>query len=631
MARRLTIPLIALLVLALAPAARAAEQQSYAAGLTYATPAVAAAQGDSLRFTNLDPVAQHDLDSDTPGLFDSGLIGAGASEIVPGVDKLPAGQYAFHCSLHSWMHGVLTVAGAGAGLPSAPSSPGAPGGGGGAPNPLDLLPKVPPKALDGSEWPFYGKDLGNSRDGGSSGPSYNEVPTLSPVWSFQSSDGDFTGTPVVADGKLVVASGGGTVSAFDASTGKRLWSRDFDEPINGTAAIAGGRTYVPLAKPGAPSLAALDLRDGRVLWRTRVDDQKNSDVFGSPVVWDPGGATQPATSSQRRSARARHRHRRPRKCRRRAYRKAHRKRCRRHRSHRPPRPPTAPAPAPAGTATVYIGTSAEYGELNDPDVNVRGSVVALNAATGELRWKTYTVPPGHDGGSVWNTPAIDSSTGRLYVGTGNAYHAPSADTTDSVLALDARTGAIVDHQQGTAGDVWNGTEGKANGPDYDFGASLNLLDGPGGRKLVGAGQKSGIYWAFDRATLDPAWTATTGPGAPVVGGIVGSTASDGRRVYGPDTPAGEVWALGLGGERRWVSSDGGPVHFSAVSVANGVVYSTDMSGHLTAREAKTGAILAKLPLGAPSWGGVSIAGGYVFAVTGTQNTSGYVVAYRPRG
>jgi polyvinyl alcohol dehydrogenase (cytochrome) len=498
------------------------------------------------------------------------------------------------------MHGVLTVASGGGGGPGPPSPPGAPGGPGGAPpNPVDLLPKVPPKPLGEGDWPFYGKDLGNSRDGGASGPSYNEVPTLGPVWSFASSDGDFTGTPVIAAGKLVVASGGGSVFALDAATGKQLWTKDLGEPINGTAAIAAGRAYVPLATPGAPSLAALDVGSGQLLWRTRLDDQKNSDVFGSPVVWDSGGAKPKP----------------PRACRRRAYRKRHRTRC------------GTVRPAP----TVYMGTSGEYGEVNDPAVNVRGSVVALDAGTGAIRWKTYTVPPGHDGGAVWNTPAVDTSSGRLYVGTGNAYHAPAADTTDSVLALDARTGAIVDHQQATGGDVWNGTEGRANGPDYDFGASLNLVQGADGRKLVGAGQKSGIYWTFDRATLDPVWNATTGPGTPTVGGIVGSTASDGHRVYGPDTPAGEVWALDLAGNHAWVSSDGGPLHFSPVSVANGVVYSTDMSGHLTAREATTGVVLAKLPLGAPSWGGVAIAGGSVFAVTGTQGTSGYVVAYRPRG
>ena len=200
-----------------------------------------------------------------------------------------------------------------------------------------------------------------------------------------------------------------------------------------------------------------------------------------------------------------------------------------------------------------------------------------------------------------------------------------------MLALDARTGRLLDHHQATAGDVWNGTEGRANGPDYDFGASLNLFRRGDGRAIVGAGQKSGTYWALDRRTLDPLWSAMTGPGAPSVGGIVGSTAADGHRVYGPDTPGGEVWALDLTGSPAWVSSDGGPVHFSPISVANGVVYSTDMSTHLTARDASTGAVLAKLPLGAPSWGGVAIAGGSVFAVTGTQGSGGYVVAYRPHG
>src|SRR5436309_3534064 len=79
------------------------------------------------------------------------------------------------------------------------------------------------------------------------------------------------------------------------------------------------------------------------------------------------------------------------------------------------------------------------------------------------------------------------------------------------------------------------------------------------------------------------------------------------------------------------TADGGPVHFGSVSAANGVVYTTDLAGFLDAHEATTGAPLAKLPLGRPSWGGVSIAGGSVFATTGTETDTGYVVAYRPRG
>src|ERR687893_426070 len=92
--------------------ARAAEQQAYAAGLTYATPAVAAGKGDTLRFTNLDAAAAHDIDSDQAGLFESPLISAGESTLVNGVERLEPGTYAFHCSIHAWMKGAITVAGA---------------------------------------------------------------------------------------------------------------------------------------------------------------------------------------------------------------------------------------------------------------------------------------------------------------------------------------------------------------------------------------------------------------------------------------------------------------------------------------------------------------------------------------
>ncbi|MEA2398249.1 MAG: hypothetical protein QOK25_1805 [Thermoleophilaceae bacterium] len=610
--------------------AQAAEQQSYAAALTYATPVVIAGKADTLRFTNLDAAARHDLNSDTPGLFQSKLIGAGESELVTGVDKLAPGTYQFHCSIHSWMHGALQVGAAGTGPVGPPGTP-PPGGAPGGPqalDPLDLVPKAPAQPLSGGDWPFYGHDLSNTRDGGSSGPSYNEVPTLGPVWSFKSPKGDFTGTPVVADGTLVAGAGDGTVYALDAATGKPRWSRALGQPINGTAAIQGGRVFVPLAKVGEPTVAALRLSDGAVLWTAAVDHQKNADVFGSPVVWDAPVARRPhSIAAPAKRARKHRRHR--------AHgRKAKAKNHKRHRTkkRRPARTRAPAAPAAQGVSgpTVFIGTSAEYGEVNDPNVNTRGSVVALDAATGQVRWKTYTVPPGSDGGSVWDTPAIDTSTGRLYAGTGNAYHAPAASTTDSVLAFDARTGAVLGHRQATAGDVWNETSNKAAGPDYDFGSSPNLIQGADGRALVGVGQKSGTYWGFDRATLAPVWSVFTAQGAPSVGGIVGSTAYDGTRIYGPDTPAGEEWAATRSGQLSWLSSDGGPLQFAAVSVANGVVYTTDMSGTLTAREATTGAVLAKLPIGAPSWGGVAIAGGSVFAVTGTTATMGYIVAYRPR-
>src|SRR2546429_5541962 len=276
-----------------------------------------------------------------------------------------------------------------------------------------------------------------------------------------------------------------------------------------------------------------------------------------------------------------------------------------------------------------MGLSALYGELSDPKVHGRGNVVALNAKPGKLRWRTYTVPPAHDGGAVWSSPTIDKRLGRVYVGTGNAYHAPAARTTDSSLALAARPGRIRGHFQATAGDVWNATEGIANGPDHDFGASPQLFSGPGGQPLVGAGQKSGTYWAVDRRTLKPVWNTTIGTGSEV-GGILGSTATDGRRIYGPDTLGGEEWALGTDGSRKWTSADGGPIKWSSTAVANGVVYSSDTIGFLNAHDAATGVPLAHIPLGAPTWGGVAVAGGTIFAAIGTEGDSGYIAAYRVR-
>src|SRR3954447_12610826 len=118
--------LTAAIALVAPAAAHAAEQQAYAAGLNYATPAVVVTQGDTLRFTNLDSLAPHDLASEQ-GLFKTKVLSANESEVVKGVEKLAPGTYNFHCSLHSWMTGTIqVVAGSGGG------GGGGRGGGGGA-------------------------------------------------------------------------------------------------------------------------------------------------------------------------------------------------------------------------------------------------------------------------------------------------------------------------------------------------------------------------------------------------------------------------------------------------------------------------------------------------------------------
>ncbi len=437
------------------------------------------------------------------------------------------------------------------------------------------LGAVPAVAFAG-DWPVYGHDLANTRNGGADGPSTAAAGSLQQAWKFSSSHGDFTGTPVVAGGAVVAATNMGSVYALDESTGRLLWSRDLGQPVNGTAAIdvnahGGPAVFVPIAQQGNPQLASLSLGDGSVRWRVPLSTQPstaNADVFGSPTFW---------------------------------------------------------------RGTVYMGTSGPNGDGS----TARGSVVALREASGARRWISYMVPPGHDGGAVWSTPAIDTSTGRLYVGTGNAYHDPAADTTDAIVALSAQSGRMLDHFQATPDDTF--TSDSPLGPDADFGASPNLIRTSGGSLLVGEGQKSGAYWGFSRSTLKPAWHTSIGPSS-AVGGILGSTAYDGTHIYGTDALDGQVWALGANGTQTWRSLDPSAADFAPVAAANGVLYTVDPGGFVVARNATSGAPLTVLPLGSPSFGGVSIAGGRVFAAVGTgpppggqDGSSGAIAAFAPTG
>jgi polyvinyl alcohol dehydrogenase (cytochrome) len=431
-----------------------------------------------------------------------------------------------------------------------------------------------------ADWPVYGHDLANTRTAAAEGPSRDKLGSLEQAWSFKSDTGDFTGTPVVAGGVLVAGDQGGWVYALDAVTGKKLWSKQVGARVNGSAAI-------DLHAPGGPAVyvPVAEIGAPRLVAFSLREGAKR---------WD-------ATLTRQKGA-------------------------------------SVYGSPTYWKGVLYMGTSGP----NNDDATARGSVVAVDEASGAIRWQTFTVPSGSDGAAVWTTPAIDTATGRLYVGTGNNYHEPTTDMADSMLALDASSGAILAHYQATPDDSFS-ADNLAAGPDWDFGASPNLFDGPHGEQLVGEGQKSGTYWALDRSTMKPAWSRSVGAGG-YLGGIIGSTAFDGTRIYGADALDGHVFALERGGLPAWSSQETGQTHFGPTMVAHGVLYTIDPAGFLVARDPASGTEIARLSLGGPSFGGASAVGGALYASVGIgpppepapqQDGTGSIVAFgdtsRPGG
>jgi polyvinyl alcohol dehydrogenase (cytochrome) len=265
---------------------------------------------------------------------------------------------------------------------------------------------------------------------------------------------------------------------------------------------------------------------------------------------------------------------------------------------------------------IYVGVSSNE-ELfaaavpGWPCCTFRGSVLALDANTGAILWKTYTVPnePGYSGGAVWSsTPVVDPQRGSLYITTGNNYTVPQSildcaalgdpaavkacvdavpgaaqNYFDAILSLDLDTGAVKWGRSMIPFDSWNiacifsvpGNEDNCTdpkGPDYDFGNGAMLYktrkaDGTP-RDLVAAGQKSGIFWAVDPDTGAIVWSTRVGPGGSL-GGMQWGSATDGERIYAAVSNAGE------GGNAPWALVPSGQVvtkgFWSALDPATGQI------------------------------------------------------------
>ena len=463
-------------------------------------------------------------------------------------------------------------------------------------------------------WSSAGQNLGNTRSQFlEAGIGLSNVKDLHAAWTFTTLADNISATPTVANDLVYFPDLSADLYAVDKASGALAWSHKIAD-YTGVAgsysrvspAIDGKQLFIGDRGAGGADVISINRETGERNWITRVESHTAAIITGSPIVY--GGI-------------------------------------------------------------VYVGVSSgEEGSAESKTYaccTFRGSVVALDEATGKVLWKTYTVPDnggkpgGYSGASIWSPPAIDIFRKTIYVGTANNYTVPASVVAcekahpaencsapdnyfDSVLALDLKTGNIKWGTHLRPYDVWTlacirPQAPQANcqlpsSPDSGSGSGPNfMLD------LVGVGQKDGTYTALNADTGKVVWKTQVGPGGPD-GGIQWGTATDGYSIFVASAnsnglpyklePSGEVikggaWsALDLPtGKILWQTADpaAGATDIGAVSVANGLMYTGSPSGELYALDTSNGKIVWDFQSGGSAIDGPSIVDGTLYWGSGYTN------------
>ena len=316
-----------------------------------------------------------------------------------------------------------------------------------------------------TDWTSWGLDDANThyqKNGG--GLKTADVPKLKVKWAFSVRGGSYSQPTVLGDWMFFVVRGDGFY-ALDTKTGCVHWhlpdvsGRTTPAIIKSSLSPSGYMTVLGVAGRKAE---AFDLQNGHSLWTSPIlEDHASANILGSPaVVGDQ--VLVPITSGEE----------------------------------------------GAGTSPTYRCCS------------FRGSLIALDLATGKVNWKTYVIrEPMHDlgknprrraagppaGGAIWSAPTIDAKKGVVYVATGDSYTTADTKGDDAIVAMDLKTGAIKWSTQVTQDDNFIVGCTQINhsvncpdpgGPDYDFGNPPIIFNLAGGKQVILSGQKSGHRLAW---------------------------------------------------------------------------------------------------------------------------------------
>jgi len=312
-------------------------------------------------------------------------------------------------------------------------------------------------------WPMVAGDWGNGRYSQLARINSANVKTLGGAWSHIF-DGEVSrGTPVVVDGMMFVTAGP-HIYALNPKTGEIVWTHEAQiAPSNLFKGIAVGGGMVFYGTADA-HVVALNEKTGEQIWSVPMGDSL-------PVK----GADNPS--------------------------------------------------AALTTTGEYVSGAPTYAKgmvitgMSDGDHGVRCRIVAMDAKTGKRVWQFFSVPaPGqkghetwaqdndewlHGGGGLWNTANIDPDLGLVYFGTGNPVPQWAGDLrrgdnlyTDSVVALELKTGKYRWHYQVVHHDIW----------ESDIATPLVFYDAEVHGKTVkalGAMRTDGYLFLLNRATGEP--------------------------------------------------------------------------------------------------------------------------------
>src|SRR5579883_3214813 len=186
---------------------------------------------------------------------------------------------------------------------------------------------------------------------------------------------------------------------------------------------------------------------------------------------------------------------------------------------------TSPAPGTFQWASPVLANGSVYigiASLGDCPL-VQGQLLRVNANTGQIQATFNAAPPGCVGNGIWGTPTI-SADNKIYAVTGNTGQCSSPEPYGfSFVELNPFDLSVIDHWQAPAGD---------NADDY--GATATLFSA-GGNNYVGAINKNGLFYAFiqGRLSAGPVWKTVLADNneCPQCGGSIAPAAFDGTNLY----------------------------------------------------------------------------------------------------